>query len=62
MYKGEHNTIRGTEIGGASNLITGCKVTHLRHISMQGERSKYNVVFDNDFRQEVSFHSGADLN
>lgn len=25
---------------------------------MQGERSKYNVVFDNDFRQEVSFHSG----
>lgn len=72
--KGEHNTIRDTEIdgcfnkgggcqgylyiGGVSNLITGCKVTHLRHISMQGERSKYNVVFDNDFRQEVSFHSG----
>lgn len=72
--KGEHNTIRDTEIdgcfnkgggcqgylyiGGASNLVTGCRVTHLRHISMQGESSKYNVVFDNDFRQEVSFHSG----
>ena len=69
-----HNTIRNVEIdgccnkgggcqgyffiGGPYNLITGCKVTHLRHISIQGENSKYNVIYDNDFGQEVSFHSG----
>ena len=44
------------------NLITGCKITHLRHISLQGGGVEYNVVYDNDFRQEVSFHSGDDGN
>ena len=45
-------------IQGAYNLITGCQVAHLRHISLQGGNVKYNVVYDNDFKQEVSFHSG----
>ncbi|WP_394971066.1 T9SS type A sorting domain-containing protein [uncultured Croceitalea sp.] len=44
------------------NLITGCKVTHLRHISLQGDNAEFNVVYDNDFRQEVSFHSGDNGN
>ncbi len=45
-------------IQGAYNLITGCEVTHLRHISLQGSKVEYNVVYNNDFKQEVSFHSG----
>ena len=45
-------------IQGAYNLITGCQITHLRHISLQGGNVEYNVVYDNDFKQEVSFHSG----
>jgi hypothetical protein len=45
-------------IQGRDNLVTGCQITHLRHISLQGANVEYNVVFDNDFRQEVSFHSG----
>ncbi|MFS4493436.1 Ig-like domain-containing protein [Maribacter sp. 2308TA10-17] len=45
-------------IQGRDNLITGCQITHLRHISLQGGNVEYNVVYDNDFRQEVSFHSG----
>ncbi|MGQ1891068.1 T9SS type A sorting domain-containing protein [Thermophagus sp. OGC60D27] len=45
-------------IQGRDNLITGCQVTHLRHISLQGSNVEYNVVYDNDFRQEISFHSG----
>lgn len=45
-------------IQGRDNLITGCQITHLRHISLQGSEVEYNVVYDNDFLQEVSFHSG----
>ncbi|PKB44148.1 putative secreted protein (Por secretion system target) [Cellulophaga sp. RHA19] len=59
---GAHKKAGGAQgyffIQGAYNLITGCKVTHLRHISLQGGNVEYNVVYDNDFRQEVSFHSG----
>lgn len=69
---GNYNTIRDVEIdgaynkgggcqgyfmvGGDHNLITGCKVIHLRHISMQGQASKYNVFYKNDLSQEISFH------
>lgn len=42
------------------NLVTGCFITHLRHISLQGDGVRYNVVYDNDFAQEVSFHSDDD--
>lgn len=45
-------------IQGAHNLITGCYITHLRHISLQGGGVEYNVVYDNDFEQEISYHSG----
>lgn len=45
-------------IQGRDNLVTRCQITHLRHISLQGSNVEYNVVYDNDFRQEVSFHSG----
>ncbi|WBU89261.1 CBM96 family carbohydrate-binding protein [Cellulophaga omnivescoria] len=59
---GAHKKAGGAQgyffIQGAYNLITGCEVTHLRHISLQGGNVEYNVVYDNDFRQEVSFHSG----
>ncbi|TPN83373.1 Ig-like domain-containing protein [Aquimarina algicola] len=71
---GNHNTFRDLNVDGAHkksggaqgyffvqgayNLITGCRITHLRHISLQGGNVEYNVVYDNDFRQEVSFHSG----
>ncbi|OWW25030.1 hypothetical protein B4Q04_10795 [Zobellia sp. OII3] len=59
---GAHKKAGGAQgyffIQGAYNLITGCQVTHLRHISLQGGNVEYNVVYDNDFRQEVSFHSG----
>ncbi len=44
------------------NLVTSCQMTHLRHISLQGNGVEYNVVYDNDFLQEVSFHSGDDGN
>jgi len=47
---------------GGRNLITGCRVTHIRHISIQGEKSEYNVVIDNDLRQEISFHTGDNGN
>lgn len=43
---------------GAHNLIIECKVTHLRHFSIQGSQAEFNVVYNNDFLQEVSFHSG----
>ncbi len=72
----EHTTLRDLKVdgvfnkhGGAHgyffilegyNLITGCEITHLRHISLQGYGVRYNVVYDNDFRQEISFHSGDD--
>lgn len=44
-------------IGGSYNLVTGNFVTHIRHISLQTPRSFYNVVYDNLFYQEVSFHT-----
>ncbi|WP_281989554.1 T9SS type A sorting domain-containing protein [Aquimarina aggregata] len=44
------------------NLITGCKITHLRHISLQGDFAEFNVLYDNDFKQEVSFHTGDNGN
>lgn len=69
---GHNNTIRDVEIDGAYNkgggaqgyffidgdhqLITGCKVTHIRHITMQNPASKQNVFYKNDVRQEFSFH------
>ncbi|MBW1293934.1 T9SS type A sorting domain-containing protein [Aquimarina litoralis] len=60
--KGAHKKAGGAQgyffIQGAYNLITGCSVTHLRHISLQGGNVEYNVVYDNQFKQEVSFHSG----
>ncbi len=70
---GNNNTLRMLEIDGAyckgagcqgylfldgqRNLITRCKVTRIRHISFQNPSSKENVFFDNDVRQEVSFHT-----
>ena len=69
---GHNNTIRDVEIDGAYNkaggaqgyffidgnhqLITGCKVTKVRHVTMQNPSSKYNVFYKNDIRQEFSFH------
>ena len=68
----KHITLRDLDVDGAHlkgggaqgyffiqngyNLITGNKVTHLRHISMQGSNTEYNVMIDNDFRQEISYH------
>ncbi|MFB9057036.1 DUF5018 domain-containing protein [Mariniflexile ostreae] len=49
-------------IQGRDNLITGCQVTRIRHISLQGDNVEYNVVYNNDFRQEISFHSGDNGN
>lgn len=73
---GDHITFRDIDIDGAHlkgggaegyfflmnnhNLVTGSKITHLRHISIQGDNAKFNVLIDNDFRQEVSFHSKDD--
>ncbi|MDC0584807.1 Ig-like domain-containing protein [Bacteroidales bacterium] len=58
---GCHNKGGGAEgylmVANSDNLITDCYVTHLRHISLQGDNSKFNVVFGNHFEQEVSFHS-----
>ncbi len=75
---GSHNTLRDLYVKGAhkksggaqgyffiqnrDNLVTGCYVTHLRHISLQGGNVEYNVVYDNDFDQEVSFHTGDNGN
>ena len=63
---GAHKKAGGAQgyffIQGAYNLITGCEITHLRHISLQGGNVEYNVVYDNDFKQEVSFHSGDNGN
>ena len=47
-------------LGRGYNLVTGCYITHLRHISLQGDGVRYNVVYDNDLEQEVSFHSDDD--
>jgi hypothetical protein len=70
---GNNNTIRNLDVDGAyckgggcqgyffidghRNLITGCKVTQIRHISLQNPTSKENVFYNNDVRQEVSFHT-----
>lgn len=67
-----YNTIRNVTIDGAynkgegcqgyfmiqghHNLITGCKVTNIRHISMQERITYKNVLYKNDFEQEVTFH------
>lgn len=69
---GSHNTVRDMDIDGAyckgggaqgyffidgdHQLITGCKVTHIRHVSMQNTTSTLNVFYGNDMRQEFSFH------
>ncbi|GEM_PF-4257146 len=42
---------------GSYILMTGCHVKYLRHISLQNQYCKYNVLYDNDFEQEVSFHT-----
>ncbi|MBK0384425.1 hypothetical protein I5M32_15780 [Pedobacter sp. SD-b] len=47
---------------GGYNLITDCFVTHLRHFSLQGSGSEYNVVYKNSIEQEISFHSGDNGN
>lgn len=47
------------------NLVTKCEITHIRHISIQGngeseiqhDGAEYNVFYDNDLYQEISFHS-----
>ena len=44
-------------IDGQRNLITGCRVTRIRHISMQNPSCKENVFYGNDIQQEFSFHS-----
>ena len=64
--KGAHRKAGGAQgyffIQDGDNLVTGCEMTHLRHISLQGSGVEYNVVYDNDFHQEVSFHTGDDGN
>ncbi len=73
-----HTTLRNLHVDGAHkkaggaqgyffiqdgyNLITNCYITRLRHISLQGDGVEYNVIYDNDFDQEISFHSGDDGN
>ena len=70
---GDHNTFRDLHVDGCfnknggchgyfflmggHNLVTGCYITHIRHISIQGKNSKYNVLYDNNLAQEISFHS-----
>ena len=48
--------------GSSHNLVTETFVTHHRHISLQGDGVEYNVLYGNNFEQEVSFHSGDDGN
>ena len=59
---GVHNKHGGAHgylfILGGHNLLTQSKVTHLRHLSIQGPEAEYNVIYDNDFAQEISFHAG----
>ena len=70
---GKHNTVRGVAIDasfnkgggcqgyffvqGERNLITNCFITRIRHLSFQGQASRLNVFYDNDIRQEVTFHA-----
>ncbi|TCI90406.1 T9SS type A sorting domain-containing protein [Tenacibaculum sp. M341] len=74
----KHNTFRGLIVDGAFsksggaqgyffiqkgyNLITDCQMTHLRHFSLQGGGVEYNVVYDNEIKQEISFHAGDNGN
>ena len=75
---GTHHTMRNLYVDGcfnkhggchgyffllnSYNLVTECRITHLRHISIQTENAEYNVVYNNDFEQEVSFHHGDNGN
>lgn len=75
---GDHITLRDLYVNGAHlkgggaqgyfflmnnhNLVTGCTITHLRHISIQGDNAEYNVLIDNDFIQEISYHTDDDGN
>lgn len=66
VVDGCHNKGGGAQgyffIQNADNLVTGCFITHLRHISLQGGNVEYNVVYKNKFYQEVSFHHGDNGN
>ena len=73
-----HTTLRNLHVDGAHkkaggaqgyffiqdgyNLVTNCYITRIRHTSLQGDGVEYNVIYDNDFDQEISFHSGDDGN
>lgn len=75
---GTHHTMRNLNVDGcfnkhggchgyfflmnSYNLVTECRITHIRHISIQGEKSEYNVLYNNNFEQEVSFHHGDNGN
>lgn len=75
---GTHHTIRNVHVDGCFNkhggchgyfflmdtynLVTECYITHIRHISIQGEKAEYNVLYNNDFEQEISFHHGDNGN
>lgn len=59
----KHNADHGSFfILGAYNLLTQSKITHLRHIAIQGDGVEYNVIYDNDLRQEISFYQNDDGN
>ena len=63
---GAHRKAGGAQgyffIQNAYNLVSGCQITNLRHISLQGPNVEYNVVYDNNFHQEISFHTGDNGN
>lgn len=75
---GTHHTMRNLYVDGcfnkhggchgyfflmnSYNLVTECRITHIRHISIQGEKAEYNVLYNNDFAQEISFHHGDNGN
>jgi len=46
-------------IEGDYNLVTGCKITRIRHFSIQ-LGAKYNVVVNNYFQVDINFHNGDD--
>ncbi len=47
---------------GSDNLLINSQITRIRHISIQGEAAEYNVLYNNDLHQEISFHSGDNGN
>ena len=73
-HPGNHHTFRDLIVDGAYRkygggegyfiivgkdcLVTGCQITHMRHMSFQGGNCEYNVFYDNDIKQEFSFHTG----